>query len=459
MKLWGGRFTRDTDDRVADFTASVDVDQRLALCDIEGSLAHSKMLAETSIISAEDGKKIKAGLETIRERIKNGDFVFDPKLEDVHMNIEQALLNEIGEVGARLHSGRSRNDQITTDERLYLRSECQRLRQLLRNFQKALVELADRNRDLILPGLTHLQHAQPVPLAHHLLAYTEMFERDRLRLADAARRLNVLPLGAGALAGSTLPLNREFTAAELNFSEVTRNSMDSVADRDYIIEILSALSIIAMHCSRLAEDVIIWNSQEFSFIELDDAFCTGSSLMPQKKNPDVAELARGKTGRVYGSLFSILTTMKGLPMTYNRDMQEDKEGIFDALDTVAAVLNTMAPMMGSSEFNRENMARAAADPALAATDLAEWLVKKNVPFREAHHQVGNLVAYSRKNNIALNEISLEEMKKIIPLAEEECRTLFDPHRSIEARDIFGGAAFSQVRNQIEFWKTTFDKEE
>ncbi len=452
MALWGGRFSKETDRRVAEYTASVDYDQRLYRHDIEGSLAHVRMLAASGIVPAADAEKISLGLIAIRDRIEAGEFVFDPALEDVHMNIEKALIDEVGEVGARLHSGRSRNDQVATDERLYLRQRCGELSHGLRDMQRALVDCADRHRELIMPGLTHLQHAQPVPVAHHLLAYVEMFERDRGRLADAVDRFNVLPLGAGALAGSTLPLNREMVARELGFPKIARNSMDAVADRDYVVEVLAALALIAMHCSRLAEDVILWASQEFGFVELDDGFCTGSSLMPQKKNPDIAELARGKTGRVYGALVAVLTTMKGLPLTYNRDMQEDKEGLFDALDTVAATLGVMAPMMASAEFDGEAMARAAADPALMATDLAEWLVGRGVPFREAHRQVGELVALSRKLGLPLNRLDLNQMRQAIPLAEQECLTLFDARRSVEARNLPGGAAFGQVHGQLADWR-------
>ncbi len=458
MSLWSGRFSKETDQRVMRFTASVAYDQRLFKHDIQGSLAHVEMLGERSIISPADAALIKDALILIGQRIERGELVFDPALEDVHMNIEQALINEIGEVGACLHTGRSRNDQVATDERLFLREQCDRLRGLLNLMQSALVETAQRHQTLIMPGLTHLQHAQPVPLSHHLLAYVEMFERDRERLSDARRRLNVLPLGAGALAGSTLPLDRESVAAKLGFDAVARNSMDAVSDRDYIIELLAALSLVAMHCSRLAEDVILWASQEFSFIELDDAFCTGSSLMPQKKNPDIAELARGKTGRVYGALMAALTMMKALPLTYNRDMQEDKEGIFDALDTVSATLEVLAPMLATARFNDSAMAAAAADPNLMATDLAEWLVRRGVPFRDAHRQVGQLVGRSRETGKALDQLSLEEVRRSIPLAEPECLELFDARRSIEARNLPGGAAFEQVKAQIACWQEKIEAE-
>lgn len=452
MAMWDGRFSKETDRRVAVFSASVHYDRRLYGYDIAGSRAHVAMLAKIGVITAEERDAISTELESIRTRIAEGGFDFDMALEDVHMNIESALIDRLGDVGAKLHSGRSRNDQIATDERLYVRDICGSLRAGLRQLQSALVDSAERHAELVLPGFTHLQHAQPVLLAHHLLAYVEMFERDRLRLADCARRANILPLGSGALAGSTLPLDREFVAAELGFDGVSRNSMDAVADRDHLLELLGALSIIAVHTSRLSEDLILWSSQQFAFVELDDAFCTGSSLMPQKKNPDVAELTRGKTGRVIGALMALLTTMKGLPLTYNRDMQEDKEELFDAVDTVTAILGVLAPMMATAVYDAEAMRAAASDPALMATDLAEWLVLKGVPFRDAHHQVGRLVGLCRDKAVALDQVTLDEMRSVIPKAEPECLKLFDPDKSVAARDITGGTAPAQVRRQLDFWK-------
>ncbi len=452
MAMWSGRFEKETDARVAAFSASVDYDRRLYQYDIDGSLAHVAMLAKIGVIDEDERGQISAELELIRARIAAGDFEFDQALEDVHMNIESALTDGIGAVGAKLHSGRSRNDQIATDERMYVRDECENLINQLRSLQAALVASAGRNAELIMPGFTHLQHAQPVLLAHHLLAYVEMFDRDCARLADCAKRANVLPLGSGALAGSTLPLDREFVAARLGFAEVSRNSMDAVADRDYFLELLSALSILVVHTSRMSEDLILWSSQEFAFVELDDAFCTGSSLMPQKKNPDVAELARGKTGRVIGALMALFTTMKGLPLTYNRDLQEDKEELFDAVDTVAAILDVLAPMIATASFNGENMRRAASDPALMATDLAEWLVLQGVPFRDAHHQVGRLVGYCRERGVELNEVSLAQMRESIPEASTECLELFEPEKSVRARDLTGGVAPVQVQRQLEFWR-------
>ncbi|NLF19342.1 MAG: argininosuccinate lyase [Lentisphaerae bacterium] len=459
MALWGGRFSKTTDAAVAAFSASVAYDQRLYPYDIQGSIAHVRMLARQGIIATADAEAIEAELLAIRGRIERGEFVWREDREDVHMNIEAALIERLGEVGARVHTGRSRNDQVATDERLYLRAEAARLDGLVAGLQRGLLAQARAAGEAILPGLTHLQNAQPVLAAHHLLAYVEMLERDRERLRDCARRLNRSPLGAGAIAGSTLPLDREMTARDLGFDEVLRNSMDAVADRDYIVEFLACLSIAAMHCSRLAEDVILWVSQRFGFIDLDDAFCTGSSLMPQKKNPDVAELVRGKTGRIYGHLMGILTILKGLPLTYNRDLQEDKEGLFDAIDTMAMVLTCLAPMMATARIRPEVMAAAAADPALMATDLAEWLVRQGVPFRDAHHMVGRYVRDCAERGQALDQASLEQMRQSIPLAQPECLELFAARRSVAGRDLTGGTAPSQVARQLAFWSRRLETAE
>lgn len=452
MALWSGRFSEKTDELVAKYTESISYDRRLYPFDIAGSKAHATMLAKQGIIPQEDADAIIGGLNAILAEIESGNFDFKEELEDIHMNIESRLTELIGQPGARLHTGRSRNDQIATDERLYMRHEAAEISNKLKKMQVALVALADRNSDVIMPGFTHTQHAQPILFAHHLLAYVEMFARDCERMADCSRRLNRLPLGAGAIAGSTLPLDRKFTAKALGFDEVLRNSMDAVGDRDYIIEFLADLAIIAMHISRISEDIVIWFSQEFAFIELGDAFTTGSSLMPQKKNPDVAELARGKTGRVYGHLMAILTTMKGLPLTYNRDMQEDKEGLFDSIDTVKLSLATLAAMLGTLKPRADRMRQAAADPALMATDLAEWLVRHGVPFRDAHHQVGRFVGYCAAKGIALDKASLEQMRESIPAATEECLGIFDAAHSVAARTPIGGTAPENVKAQIAFWK-------
>ncbi len=456
MALWGGRFSEKTDDLVAQYTESISYDRRLYPFDIMGSKAHAAMLAKQGIISREDAEAISRGLDQVLAEIEAGKFDFKQELEDIHMNIESRLTELIGKPGERLHTGRSRNDQIATDERLYLRHEADMVGREIRTLQTAMVALAEKHQDVIMPGLTHTQHAQPVLFAHHLLAYVEMLGRDCERLDDCRRRLNRLPLGSGAIAGSTLPLDRAFTAEKLGFDEILRNSMDAVADRDYVIEFLSCLAIIAMHISRLAEDIVIWFSQEFAFIELGDAFTTGSSLMPQKKNPDVAELARGKTGRIYGHLMAMLTTMKGIPLTYNRDMQEDKEGLFDSIDTVKLTLATMAAMMGTLVPRADRMSSAAGDPSLMATDLAEWLVKHGTPFREAHRQVGGFVAFCNGKGITLAQATLEQMKSCIPTAEEECLGIFNARHSVEARAAIGGTASANVKAQLAFWKEKLD---
>ncbi len=452
MALWGGRFSGKTHELVAKLSESVSFDRRLYAHDIQATIAHVRMLGRQRIIPAEDADRITTELGKIKEEIERGDFEFSEEFEDIHMNIEARLLERLGDAGARVHTARSRNDQVATDIRLYLRDEIDEIAAGLRELQAALVELADQNREAILPGYTHMQHAQPVLFAHHLLAYVEMCERDQGRLTDARKRLNVLPLGAGALAGTSLPIDREYVAEQLGFDGVMQNSMDAVSDRDFAIELLADLALIMQHLSRLAEDLIFWNSPEAAFIKLGDEFCTGSSLMPQKKNPDVAELTRGKTGRVYGALTALLTVMKGLPLAYNRDMQEDKEQLFDAVDTVKLVLAAFAPMLSSVTVNAENMLAAASDPALMATDLAESLVEQGLSFRTAHEQVGKLVAWCEAEGKALNQVSLEEMRAIIPEAGAACLGLFNPKRSVAARSHTGGTAPDQVQRQLASWK-------
>jgi argininosuccinate lyase len=452
MALWGGRFSGETNERVAELSESVSFDQRLYAHDVVGSIAHVKMLAATAIIPQDDADAIVGELTKIKKSIDKGKFKFNTALEDIHMNIESALIDKLGDSGARVHTARSRNDQVATDIRLYLRDEIDNIRTLIQTLQSAVVSVADANIDAIMPGFTHLQNAQPVLVAHHLLAYVEMLERDIGRLRDCRSRINNCPLGSGALAGTTLPIDRVAVAEELGFDGVTRNSMDAVSDRDFMIELLSALSIVMMHLSRLSEDIILWMSQSYGFVNLDDTFCTGSSLMPQKKNPDVAELTRGKTGRVYGALTSMLTVMKGLPMCYNRDMQEDKEPVFDAIDTVKLVLAVYAPMVGTMTFNTDKMLAAASDPALMATDLAEYLVKKGMPFRTAHHRVGAFVGWCEKKGIGLDEATLRQMKRTIPEADKGCLELFNPESSVNARNSYGGTGPSQVRKQLEIWK-------
>ncbi len=452
MALWGGRFSSDTRDEVALYSESISFDKRLYRHDIEGSKAHVKMLAAQGIIPEETAEDIRAELDNIRRRIDNGEFVFDISLEDIHMHIESALIDVLGAEGARVHSARSRNDQVALDIRLYLREEVDELIRGIHNFQRALVAQASSNSRAVMPGFTHLQHAQPVLFAHHMLAYVEMLDRDVERLVDGRRRINVMPLGSGALAGTTLPIDRELVCKELGFERVTRNSMDAVADRDFAIELLATLSMFAMHTSRLSEDLILWCSQEFDFVELDDAFCTGSSLMPQKKNPDVCELTRGKTARVYGDLTALLTMCKGLPLTYNRDLQEDKVAIFDALDTVKMILKVYPPMIETMRIKSEKMRMAASDPALMATDIAEKLVELHVPFRTAHRRVGSFVKYCKEHGKRLDEVTLEEMRETIPEATADFLALFDPEQSVDKRNIIGATGFRQVETQLEYWK-------
>ena len=452
MSLWKGRFKQKTGNLAVEFSESVSYDQRLYAHDIRGSVAHVRMLAKTGIIPDDDANTIVDELLRIKERIESGNFQFLKEYEDIHMNIERCLIDNLGDVGARVHTARSRNDQVATDIRLYVRDEIDCISSLIAGIQASLVSVAERYSGAIMPGLTHLQHAQPVLFSHHLLAYTEMFQRDKTRLTDCKARLNYLPLGAGALAGTTLSIDRKWVAAELGFDGITRNSMDAVSDRDFAIELLAGLSIFMMHISRISEDIIFWMSQECLFIELGDEFCTGSSLMPQKKNPDMAELSRGKTGRVYGDLMAVLTVMKGLPLCYNRDMQEDKEPLFDAIDTVKSVLAIYTPMLQSIKIKERRMRDAVSDPLLMATDLAEWLVGVGLPFRTAHHRVGKLVAFCDSNNIKLNEITLDRMKEVIPEATEACLSLFSAEKSTQARDIIGGTSPNQVKKQILFWK-------
>ncbi|QSH40030.1 argininosuccinate lyase [Lentisphaerota bacterium ZTH] len=452
MALWGGRFSSETDKELTEFSESVSYDKRLYKYDILGSKTHARMLAAQGIIPLETAKSIADELDAIEKRIDAGDFEFKAELEDIHMHIENALIEKLGDEGARVHSARSRNDQVALDIRLYLRDVISAMVEGIKDFQRALVDQADKNGDAIMPGFTHLQHAQPVLFGHHMLAYVEMFARDIERLQDCRKRVNVMPLGSGALAGTTLPINREMVCEALGFERVTRNSMDAVADRDFAIEVLSALSIFAMHVSRLSDDLILWCSQEFSFVELSDEFCTGSSLMPQKKNPDIAELSRGKTARIYGSLMALLTLCKGLPLTYNRDMQEDKEPLFDAIDTVNRILRVYPPMVAGLEISRDRMLAAASDPALMATDLAEKLVELRVPFRTAHHRVGSFVKWCRENNKALHEATLEEMHQTIPEATPEFLKLFSPESSVAKREVTGATGPEAVAAQIAFWK-------
>jgi argininosuccinate lyase len=447
-KLWGGRFTKETNQLVEEFTASISFDQKLAKEDIEGSIAHVTMLGECNIIPQEDAEKIKQGLLLIKQRIENGEVEFLVEHEDIHMNIEKLLIDEIGPVGGKLHTGRSRNDQVATDMHLYLRNKTEEIIQLVSNVQKAFLQQATDNVETILPGYTHLQRAQPVSFAHHLMAYFWMFERDKERLQDSLKRVNILPLGSGALAGTTFPINRKRVAELLQFDDVYPNSMDAVSDRDFILEFLSIASIMMTHISRLSEELVIWSSQEFQFIELDDSFCTGSSIMPQKKNPDVPELLRAKTGRVYGNLIGLLTVLKGLPLAYNKDMQEDKEGMLDTIDTLDGSLKLLAPMIETMVVNKEKMKRAVREDYSNATDIADYLVTKGLPFRDAHEVIGKIVLYSIQNKKYLLDLSMEEYKQFSSLFEEDIYPILEPEHVVAARKSQGGTAPSQVLEQI-----------
>lgn len=448
MALWGGRFSSETRNEVTQYSESISFDQRLYHFDIAGSKAHVTMLAEQGIIPAETAKAIREELDRIERRIDAGEFRYDIAMEDIHMHIESALIEALGAEGARVHSARSRNDQVALDIRLYLRSEVDSLIAELRHFQRALVAQADAHPRTVMPGFTHLQHAQPVLFAHHLLAYVEMLDRDAERLAGCRERINVMPLGSGAIAGSTLPINRERVCEELGFSRVTRNSMDAVADRDFAIELVSDLAIFAMHTSRLSEDLILWCSQEFDFIELDDAFCTGSSLMPQKKNPDVCELVRGKTGRVYGDLFTLLTMLKGIPLAYNKDMQEDKEAVFDAIDTVKQCLRVLTPMFSTMQILKDNMKKAALKGFINATDCADYLTKKGMPFRDAYKTVGQLVAQCVREDKSLADLTLEEYKTHSDVFENDVYEAIDLKTCVRGRKVIGGPAPEEVTRQI-----------
>ena len=449
--MWHGRFSKDPSARLRAYGQSVSFDQRLALQDIAGSKAHAAALRKARLLTPNEWKTIHRGLESIAREIRAGKFVWREELEDVHMNIEAALTKKIGAAGAKLHTARSRNDQVATDLRLWMREATADLVSAVRGLQKSLVGLAARGGDAIMPGYTHLQRAQPVLAAHHVLAYVEMLERDAGRLADAARRANVLPLGSGALAGSTIALDRRFMARQLGFDDVSQNSMDAVSDRDFACEFLSACAITGMHLSRLCEDTILWASSEFGFLALSDAHTTGSSLMPQKKNPDIAELARGKTGRLYGNLFSLLTTLKGLPLAYNRDLQEDKEPVFDSADTLGASLEILAEMFGAARWDKRRMAAAADDALLVATDWADYLVRKGLAFREAHRVVGTLVALSVQRGVTLRDLSLGDLQAESKLFKADAMKCLDAARSLRARTAEGAPSPKRVAARLAWW--------
>ena len=451
-KLWAGRFRQKTAGTVESFTESISFDRKLWKHDISGSIAHARMLARQRIITKKESDAIVAGLQQIAGSIAKGEFPFSPELEDIHMNIESALTEKVGDAGKRLHTARSRNDQVAVDLRLYLKDEMQKIILLQLQLQKTFLALAERHQDVVMPGYTHLQRAQPVLLGHHLLAYVEMFQRDRGRLQDCLKRADVCPLGACALSGTSLPTDRAYTANLLGFREVSGNSIDSVSDRDFALEFLSCAAIAMMHLSRLAEELILWSTEEFRFIEISDRFTTGSSIMPQKKNPDVAELMRGKTGRVYGNLIALLTLMKGLPLAYNRDMQEDKLPVFDSVETLNACLTVLDGMMKEVKFNTKRLTETAGEGYSTATDIAEYLVRKGVPFREAHEITGRIVIACITRQIKLTDLSLKELSAFSPKISKDIISVLDPAVSIRSRTSFGGTSPSEVKRQIRQYK-------
>jgi len=447
-KLWSGRFHTATDREVEEFSASIPFDKVLYRYDIAGSIAHARMLAKTAIISAEEAQLIIGALKEIEEEIEEGSFSFDPSLEDIHMHIEHRLIEKLGEVGKKLHTARSRNDQVVLDVRLYLRDVLQGLDHKITGLQRVLLDLAERYIDYILPGYTHLQRAQPIRLSHHLLAYFEMLERDRQRYLDLSRRVNVLPLGSAALAGSSLPIDRHYLAELLGFAEVSPNSIDAVSDRDFIVEFLAASAILMMHLSRLCEELILWSTAEFNFISIKEDLCTGSSLMPHKKNPDIPELIRGKTGRVYGNLMALLTTLKSLPLAYNRDLQEDKEPLFDTVKTVEGCLGILARLLEGVQPNQEVMTQASSDHLMLATDLVDYLVIKGVPFRRAHEIVGRIVRYCLEGDKTLMELSLREYKGFAPEFEPDLYERLSLERAVDNKISYGGTARENVMKRI-----------
>ena len=457
MKLWGGRFTKETNQLVHNFNASLSFDQKFYHQDIEGSIAHVKMLAKQGILTTEDRDAIIEGLEGIRRDLESGALAFTAEHEDIHSFVEAVLTERIGEAGKRLHTGRSRNDQVALDMKLYTRDEIDELDGLVKSLLEELLKLMEENLDTYMPGFTHLQKAQPITLAHHMGAYFEMFDRDRSRLSDIRKRMNYCPLGSGALAGTTYPLDREYTAELLGFDGPTLNSMDSVADRDYVIELLSALSTIAMHLSRFCEEIIIWNTNEYQFVEIDDSYSTGSSIMPQKKNPDIAELIRGKTGRVYGALVSILTTMKGIPLAYNKDIQEDKELTFDAIDTVKGCLALFTGMISSMTFKKDAMEASAKNGFTNATDAADYLVNHGVAFRDAHGIVGQLVLYCIEKGIALDDMSLEEFQAISPVFEVDIYDAISMQTCVKKRMTIGAPGQDAMKKVIEACRERLEK--
>ena len=449
MKLWGGRFTKETNKLVENFNESLSFDHRFYKQDIRGSIAHVKMLAKQNILTDNERDKIIEGLKSIEADIDAGKLKFDDGSEDIHSFVEAHLIERIGDTGKKLHTGRSRNDQVALDMKLYVRDEIDELKDLLYELLSEVLNIMEENKSTYMPGFTHLQKAQPTTLAHHFGAYFEMFIRDFDRLVSTRKRMNLSPLGSGAFAGTTYDLDRDYVASLLDFDTATRNSMDSVSDRDYLLELLSDLAIMSMHLSRLSEEIIIWNTDEYRFVEMDDTYSTGSSIMPQKKNPDIAELIRGKSGRVYGSLISLLTTMKGLPLAYNKAMQEDKEMSFDAIDTVKSLIKLMSGMLSSMKFNHEKMAKSARGGFTNATDAADYLVKKNVPFRDAHEIVGRLVLYGIENNKALDDFTLEEFKNISEVFDNDIYDAISLKTCVEKRNTKGAPGLKAINDEVE----------
>ena len=448
MKLWGGRFEKTTDALVEDFHSSIRFDQRLYKEDIQGSIAHARMLGSVGVISEDEANDLIKGLAEILDDIQAGKVEFEIGAEDIHMNIEKLLTERIGQVGKKLHTGRSRNDQVALDLRLYLRTEIDQTKVLVEKLLHTLLNLAEEHLETWMPGYTHMQKAQPITMAHHMMAYVQMFLRDLDRLQDTRKRLNVSPLGSGAMAGTTFSLDREKVAFEMSFESVTLNSLDGVSDRDFALEFLAAASILMMHLSRICEELVIWSSGEFQFISMDDAYSTGSSIMPQKKNPDVAELVRGKTGRVYGDLMALLTVMKGLPLAYNKDMQEDKEPIFDAVDTIQKCLLVIEPMLRTMQVHRDTLSRGAKGGFTNATDLADYLAKKGLPFREAHELVGRIVLHCSKQGIGLEELSLSDYQALSPIFEEDLFKTIGIEFCVRARKLTGGPSPETVAEGI-----------
>jgi argininosuccinate lyase len=448
-KVWGGRFREGLDEVLERFNASLPFDRRLYAQDIEGSKAHCRMLAKQGIITEDEASRMWEALSEIRREIEEGEVGFHLSHEDIHTLVEKRLVEKVGPLGEKLHTGRSRNDQVALDARMYVRDAVKRVLSLAGEMQDALIGLSEKNIDVMLPGYTHLQRAQPVLLAHHLLAYYEMLKRDRERFQENMKRVNVMPLGSAALAGSTFNLDREMVARELGFETVSANSMDAVSDRDFVLDFLFASSVLMMHLSRLSEELVLWSTREFGFVNLPDGFCTGSSIMPQKKNPDLPELVRGKTGRVFGHLMALLTTMKGLPLSYNKDMQEDKEGLFDVADTVEACLMVMSRLLRNLTFNKEAMRKAVDEGYLVATDLADYLVTKGTTFRQAHEAVGKMVLYALDRNKELGQLTLQEMKKFSERIDKDVYAWLDPVSCIDRRNLVGGTGRGVVKDALE----------